>query len=683
MAKSIKSGKISEAPDSPESRPGKAFSFAASELFATSFHQAPIGIALLDPSGRWLQVNDAVCEIVGYTREELLQRTFQDITHPADLEKDLQLVDDVLAGRRNGYQLEKRYLRKDGRHIWAQLTVTLVRNPDQSPFCFISHIEDISRAVEDREKLRKLSERLQLATSAARIGVIDYDLTQKLAFWDDRMFSIYGLEPTRDGLMDLPSWAACVHPEDFDKAMAALPKTLADGSPLDITFRILHPVEGVKTVRVNAHIVRDADGNPSRCIAVTHDVTEQTQASAELRAAKDAADAANRAKSAFLAMMSHEIRTPLHGIIGHTHLLADRGVPPELNEHLSTIITSGESLLTIIEDILDYSKIEAGKLHLEKAAFSLRQCVNTSVEMLMPRVSAKRIVLTAQVDPAVPEVVVGDQIRLRQVLGNLLSNAVKFTIQGEVSLRVTSEVISRESVMLHFRISDTGIGIPRERLEDLFQPFNQLDSSVTRRFGGTGLGLAICHGLVSSMEGKIELTSQESAGTEVHVSLPMEVAPEGTEPEGAHLRTASERNFAQLGGFQSLPRHLAGLRVLVAEDNPTNSRLMQQILRKIGITQLEVVSDGLEVIEHLTSKPVDVILMDCQMPLMDGYETTREIRRLEQADPRRKKAYIIAVTAGAFREDRDRAFEAGMDDFVTKPLRPETLNEALACFLVI
>jgi CheY-like chemotaxis protein len=149
------------------------------------------------------------------------------------------------------------------------------------------------------------------------------------------------------------------------------------------------------------------------------------------------------------------------------------------------------------------------------------------------------------------------------------------------------------------------------------------------------------------------------------------------------LRTASERNFAQLGGFQSLPRHLAGLRVLVAEDNPTNSRLMQQILRKIGITQLEVVSDGLEVIEHLTSKPVDVILMDCQMPLMDGYETTREIRRLEQADPRRKKAYIIAVTAGAFREDRDRAFEAGMDDFVTKPLRPETLNEALACFLVI
>ncbi len=664
-------------PSAPDFEPPRALE---TKLFEIGFQNAPIGFALVDPSGHWLNVNDALCRILGYSREELLVGSFQDITHPDDLERDLAMIRDVLADRCTGYRLEKRYFHKDGRIIWIQLTTTLARGPDGSPRCFVSHVEDITCAMHDREKLQKLSERLQLATETAGLGVIDYDIAQGTATWDEHMFALYGLPANKRGAIDFDRWIACIHPDDLEGLLEALRETIRGGRPLETTYRVRLPTGGEKKLLVNARIVKDAHGASVRCIAVTRDVTEQHRASEELRAARDAAEAANRAKSAFLAMMSHEIRTPLHGIIGHTHLLeATTPVSREQSDHLSTIVSSGEALLAIIEDILDYSKIEAGKLQLEMAPFSLREIAGSSVAVLEPRAAAKHIVLKMQIAPEVPGMVLGDHARLRQVLTNLLANAVKFTLEGEVRLEVGSEPSSAGIRRVHFRISDTGIGIAPERIADLFQPFSQLDASITRRFGGTGLGLVICQRLVTSMGGSISLDSRENSGTTIDVFVPLQLAP----PESAPLRAsgATRHEPPRENGARGIPRFapaVAALRILVAEDNAVNRQLIQILLHKCGSTHVEVVDDGVDAVSRLASGGIDVVLMDCQMPRLDGYKATREIRRWEAEDAARPRAAIIALTAGAFAEHRQRALDSGMDDFLTKPLRPEALGEALA-----
>ncbi|CAN5528490.1 hypothetical protein BH09VER1_BH09VER1_22880 [soil metagenome] len=652
-----------------------------SELFALCFNSAPIGIALLDPRGHWLQVNDAVCRIVGYSREELLKRTFQEITHPEDLETDLGLVGELLAGERTTYQMEKRYLHKGGHVVSVNLTATLLRNADRSPKCFISHIEDITESVRNRENLKELSERLQLATEAARIGVIDYDIGQEKAFWDDRMFALYGIPPTPDRMIDIPGWMPYVHPEDLERLMADLRNIITEGLSREIKYRIIHPELGTRTLRANARVVCNFAGTPIRCVAVTHDITEQERAETDLHAAKEAAEAANRAKSAFLAMMSHEIRTPLHGIIGYTDLLAESGLNEKQREQLSTIETSGEMLLAIIEDILDYSKIEAGKLTLEQTPFSLRQCVEASVGILSPRAAAKGLNIKMTLNTAVAPVVIGDQMRLQQVLTNLLSNAVKFTSRGEVSLRVEPGTMPDGRTAIHFQVSDTGIGISEEKIAELFKPFSQLDASTTRRFGGTGLGLAICRALVSNMGGQVELTSRERTGTDVHVLIPFitaEAETEHGELPFATMDPAETNAPASAKKFPTLAPENASLHILVAEDNPINRRLIHQVLLRCGATNVEVVNDGEEAIERLSTSPFDVILMDCQMPRIDGFEATREIRRMELTNPLRARTRIIALTASAFEEDRRRAFESGMDDFLTKPLRTDALVRALS-----
>ncbi len=653
-----------------------------SELFALCFNSAPIGIALLDPTGHWLQVNDAVCRIVGYAREELLKHTFQEITHPEDLETDLVLVGELLAGERTTYQMEKRYLHKDGHVVWVKLTATLLRNVDRSPKCFISHIEDITESVQNRENLKELSERLQLATEAARIGVIDYDIGEAKALWDERMFALYGIPPTPDRMIDIPTWIPYVHPEDLDRLTSSLRSIITQGSSLEIKYRIIHPTLGPRTLKANARVVCNFAGTPIRCVAVTFDITEQERIEADLLAAKDAAEAASRAKSAFLAMMSHEIRTPLHGIIGYTDLLSDSRLSEKQRSQLSTIEASGEMLLAIIEDILDYSKIEAGKLTLEQLPFMLAQCVEASVNILAPRAAVKGLSIRMQIEDGVPPIVIGDQMRVQQVLTNLLSNAVKFTASGEVSVLVRPGALPDGRAAIHFKVSDTGIGISQERVAELFKPFSQLDASTTRRFGGTGLGLAICRALISNMGGQVDLISNESTGTEVHVLIPFSAAQMAEEHSPEQHSPVFDPQISSgpvpAKKFPTLAAKDASLHILVAEDNPINRRLIHQVLLRCGATHVEVVNDGEEAVERLATSSFDVVLMDCQMPRLDGYEATREIRRRELSKPDHPRARIIALTASAFEEDRRRALEVGMDDFLTKPLRPDALVRALS-----
>jgi CheY-like chemotaxis protein/nitrogen-specific signal transduction histidine kinase len=387
---------------------------------------------------------------------------------------------------------------------------------------------------------------------------------------------------------------------------------------------------------------------------------ELKERTAELLIAKEAAEAATNTKAAFLANMSHEIRTPMNAVIGFTSLLLDEPMDSDQKEFVEGIREGGEALLAIINDILDFSRMEK-EIELELQPFSLKQCINESLDLVAVQASNKCLNLSSTIKYGTPDTIIGDHGRLRQVLVNLLANAVKFTDIGDVSLTVSSKASDKGKQIL-FRIADTGIGIPEDKINEIFEPFNQVECTISRKRDGVGLGLAISRQLVELMGGKIWAKSLVGKGSTISFTIQVAAISSKRSNPGEVKSDASLKDNSRR----------KSLRLLVAEDNPSNQKVLVEMLKRLGYKP-DVAADGQEVLQALRRQDYDLVLMDIRMPKMDGITATREIRRIwPESGPK-----IIAITAFALEGDREKCLEAGMDDYIGKPVQKKALEAVL------
>ncbi len=628
------------------------------------FEHNPLPMVVYDRATlRIVAVSNSAVAAYGYSREEFLAMTLRELSPSEDVAAlERYITMDLGAERPGRREVARRHRRKDGTVIDVEIhgdDLDLAGRP-----CRILAFHDVSER--NRATAELLAAREELSVRAEEHRLLFEHNPQPLVVFDCETLQIVAVSAAT---IESTGWTR----EEF------LSKTLLDIAPpeehpgmLDYAAASVRGESfGFQHARPRRHLCKDGSIldievtsddvviNGRRCrVCLCQDVGERNRAAAELEAAHDKAVEASNMKSAFLANMSHEIRTPMNGVIGMTELLLDMNLTVEQRECAAQIARSGEQMLAIINDILDLSKIETGRLELDIGVFELPETIRQASALARAQAHSRGLELRVEIDETVPERVRGDGRRLHQVVLNLVANAIKFTPEGSVVVRVTAD-----GPRVRVDVLDTGIGIDPVNLERMFEPFVQADVSTTRLYGGSGLGLAIARDLVELMGGTISAYSEPGAGSTF--SFEIELAP-ADGPDAA--ADSAPPTLAQIAASWSVPPL-----VLIAEDSQINQIVAARALERCGC-RVEVVGDGARALEALDASRYDLVLMDCQMPGMDGYEATTELRRREGDTGRTP---VVAMTAQAMDGDRRRCLAAGMDDYISKPMRSRELMELL------
>ena len=632
----------------------------------------PDAILAIDLNGIVIAWNKAMEELTGTLATDILGKGNYEYALPiygirrptlADLALKPDAVNEAKYSnlRRDGNSISgEAYitsLRKCGSYIWGKAAP--LYNSSGNVVGVIESIRDITMRKLAEEELRKSREKYQNIFENSILGLYQSIPEGKYLSVNPAFARLFGYSCPGEMISCVADIGQQLYSNPKDRKRAI--KQLIEQGFLEGFEIEVQRIDGTKFwVSMNTRIVQDENG--LHYDGTVEDITKRKRAEDVLRASKEVAEAATKSKSDFLANMSHEIRTPMNAVIGMTGLLMDEELTIEQKEYVETIRSSGEALLDIINDILDISKIEGGMMDLEHQPFSLQRCIEESIDLGAENATKKGLEMEYRIEHDIPAVVLGDYARLRQILVNLIGNAVKFTEEGCISIVVSGRKIDGNGYEIHFAVKDTGIGIPEDKADRLFQLFSQVDASTARRYGGTGLGLAISKKLVEMMNGKIWVESQTGMGSTFHFTI--EVQPTLSAPIDTGRSAFSTKAVSH--GDLDQP-----LRILLAEDNMINQRVALRMLAKLGLRG-DVACNGYEVLQALERQSYDVVLMDVQMPGMDGLETTKAIRQRWSDGPK-----IIAMTAAAFKSDREMCFEAGMDDYIRKPVRIEELAKAL------
>jgi len=625
------------------------------ERFRTMAENCPIAIWVTDALGKTAFINRVYREFLGTSSSQIDESEWLTRIHGDDA---LQYIErfERSCHEHTSFKAELRCRRHDGEWRWTD-SFALPRFSSSGEFLGLVGINrDITEQLQAEQALTSSEERFrQLAEKIQEVFWIISPATGEVLYVSPAYERIWGRSCA--SLYERPvSWYEAIHPEE--RAARSFDARQLSGESSDSEFRIHTPDGQEKWIRNRSFPIRDEGGQLIRVVGIAMEITEQKRHEADLLRARQGADAANQAKSEFLANMSHEIRTPLNGVIGMTGLLLDTELDAEQQRYAKMARASGESLLQLINDVLDFSKIDAKKLELETIDFDLRILLDNLASILSAAAKAKGTDLLCIVDPAAPIQLRGDPGRLRQILTNLLGNAIKFTDKGQVVVRVALEEEGEFNCLLRFSVHDTGIGIAEDKIAIIFDKFSQATASTTREYGGTGLGLAISKQLAEMMGGGIGVRSQEGQGSEFWFTV--------------RLGLGDQREPVQRES-QTVP--IFNGRILIAEDNLTNREVALGMLRKLGL-RADAVADGAEAIRALESIPYNLVMMDMRMPVMDGIEAARQIRNPRSA-VLNHVIPIIALTANALQSDRDSCLAAGMNDFVPKPILKAVLQAAL------
>lgn len=614
----------------------------------------PVSLVIIDRNYTVVGSSPRWAEEVGSAPEAVLGRPLYDLV-PGVKAKWGTFLERVLAGETFTAERVRMVRPRDGAVRWNAVEMAPWRDLDGQVGGMVVSIHDITSTVDALEAAERSEERLKLALEIADVHVWELDYRAKelvkagaeATFFDNPL--TYG-----DLVSDI---YGTIDPRDRPAAEAAWRRHEETGEPYRAEYRTTRADAREVWTSGACRLVKDEAGRPVRLIGALQNITERKAAERALLVAKEEAETANRAKTSFLATMSHEIRTPLNGVLGMAQAMAADALSPAQRERLDVVRRSGETLLTILNNILDLSKIEAGKLEVEETDFDLGELAETARRSFAEIARQRGLALDLEIAPAARGTFRGDSTRILQILHNLILNALKFTERGGVRLSIDP---SAEG--LRFAVCDTGIGIPAEGLERLFQKFEQMDASTTRRHGGTGLGLAICRELSQALGGEITVVSEPGRGSTFTLTAPL-------------TRIGEEARRSADAAPLAPAETATPLRVLAAEDNTVNQLVLKTLLNQAGVDPF-IVSDGLEALEAWRQREWDVILMDVQMPNLDGPSATRRIRA-EEVSSGRRRTPILALTANAMSHQIPAYEEAGMNGFVAKPIRVAELFQAL------